>query len=408
MKSHNAEMMPAMAMRGAPFFRRSLGHSEGGQPADGTFTGCVRVLPVKTGVWEGFLVTTRKLPQNSAKLIVLLLLSIGFLAPVSLAIDRDAEVLVWRELVNTRRYINPREIGMAAGVGSAQALSSDAILAEGQLPPSVATGVGLQIGLTYYDIQQTGSMNRQIATRGTDHCIYFGWNGQDNNSAVAGLCVSANTYDAALGSLSEASGFGIYIGCGLVPPHRAFSLTQDAFEDGRAVLAHHNDPAYSFPGKFYPFAFHNDIPCLVDFAEMVSGGLVPESLWGDSLSIGGTYFAWPRVAATHDATCGKVVHLVIHDDGNSGYYMYVRRTVTTSQGTQFSDSNWIDGYRFGLGGFLSPAITASRQSQKVGIAWSGGRGDGSEFGASLDRYNGLISGQNDNDLFYMESQDCGA
>ncbi|MFQ5607141.1 MAG: dockerin type I repeat-containing protein, partial [Candidatus Zixiibacteriota bacterium] len=52
-------------------------------------------------------------------------------------------------------------------------------------------------------------------------------------------------------------------------------------------------------------------------------------------------------------------------------------------------------------------ITASEQSQRVAIAWSGGRGDGTEAGASVSRFNGLLSGRNDNDIYVMTSADAG-
>ncbi|MCH9031768.1 MAG: hypothetical protein IIB00_05860 [candidate division Zixibacteria bacterium] len=274
-----------------------------------------------------------------------------------------------------------------------------------QTTGAVTFGVGKRVGLTFYDNQKEGSMNRQLATRGFDHCIYFSWSNSDNNSAVGGLNVRGNTWDASLGGLSEPQGLGIDIGGDLGPPTRGFSTTQDAFQSGTSVIALHWDPVSAVPFNFRPNVFIDDIPCLVDFVELFSGGIVPESLWVDSLSSGGTYFAWPRVAATDDGVCGKMIHLVIHDNGQSGKYMYIRRTIGAGGST---DSNWTDGYIFGQGGFRTPAITASRQSQKVGIAWSGGRGDGTEFGASVDRYDGDTSGQWDNDLYYMESQDCGA
>ena len=203
-------------------------------------------------------------------------------------------------------------------------------------------------------------------------------------------------------SVAGLGGVGIDIGGGVTPPDRSGYTTMDAFSDGRAVNAHHWDVAFASPGDFKPYAFVNDLPCLVDFVEMISGGLVPESLYIDSSS--GDGFLWPRVAASSGGGCGKVVHLVIHDPGNVGYFMYLRRTVGAGAGT---DSNWTNVYRFGLGGYLSPTIEASRNSDRVAIAWSGGRGDGTEFGASVDRYNGLISGQTDNDLFYMTSENCG-
>ncbi|MBN4057148.1 hypothetical protein JYU19_02455, partial [bacterium AH-315-J21] len=65
----------------------------------------------------------------------------------------------------------------------------------------------------------------------------------------------------------------------------------------------------------------------------------------------------------------------------------------------------------GAGGYnLSPSMTASRKagSQKVVIAASFGRGDGTQFGGFISRAPGTGIGQLDNDLFYMESTDAGA
>ncbi|MCH9032361.1 MAG: hypothetical protein IIB00_08900, partial [candidate division Zixibacteria bacterium] len=330
-------------------------------------------------------------------------------APTLDAKDIDGEKMAIKTVLTSRTFARPSDgqhEGFGGGSGAGFPVTVN--LGANSLPSTISSSPGIQVGVTFYDYQKNGSVNRQIATNGINHCLYFGWMNQDNNSAVGGRNVRGNTWDAALGNLSQQSGVGIDIGGSVDPPDRSGYTTMDAFSDGRAVNAHHYDPAFSSPGHFHPFAFVNDLPCLVDFVEMVSGGLVPDAIYEDSISPGGQSgtFLWPRVAASSGGGCGKVVHMLIHDDGNTGYYMYLRRTVTVGN-VNATDSVWSNVYRFGLGGYLSPTIEASRNSDRVVIAWAGGRGDGSEFGASVDRFNGLISGQTDNDLFYMTSENCG-
>ncbi|MCH9032406.1 MAG: hypothetical protein IIB00_09135, partial [candidate division Zixibacteria bacterium] len=261
-----------------------------------------------------------------------------------------------------------------------------------------ASSPGVKMGTTFHDLQKYGSMNRQIAITDSLHIIYFSFTNKDNDHVNGHRNVRGQAYDPSFGAVTLFS--PIDIGGPLDSKHRSGFTTLDVIGADSAVAVMGWDKNYVPPGKEIPYAYVNGIPGLMDFVEISPQGSVPESLWIDSLSTGGAVYSWPRVAVTDDGGCGQVIHLVIHDDGQTGYFMYVRRIL--------GDTNWTHGYRFGQGGFRTPAITASRQSQKVGIAWSGGRGDGAEFGASVDRYDGDTSGQWDNDLYYMESQDCGA
>ena len=171
--------------------------------------------------------------------------------------------------------------------------------------------------------------------------------------------------------------------------------------DGTAVNAQHWNPTFDV-GIFRAWTFKNSSPGLADF----TGDAIADSVWSgfDNGTPGsGDQFIWPRVAVT-DNGATKVTHLVIHNDNTNkdvgNNFLYTRRV-------GFAGSGWSSGMEFGHGGYLSPVITAQNNSDNVALAWSGGRGDQSVNNCSIDRSNGLISGQADNDLYVMTSSDAG-
>jgi hypothetical protein len=260
---------------------------------------------------------------------------------------------------------------------------------------------GLTIGCTFYDFQRNGSMNRMIATNEPTHALNFTWMSQDNNSATQGRSIRYEGFDPAFGSLSDGTGgfevFGTLIPCGERPGFPAL----DSRANGTTVLTFEINNCIGAP--LQPWVLYNANPSIGDFA-----GLLIDTTVYDSFKEGNTTeFKWPRVAYTNDGAGAEVTHVLLNSNRTDadGRVIYTRKLGIGAVGV------WKAPIEVGAGGFhLSSAITSSRKagSQKVVIAAALGRGDGAQLGGYVRRFDGQVSGQYDNDIFYMESSDAGA
>jgi len=250
---------------------------------------------------------------------------------------------------------------------------------------------GLTLGCTFSDRQKEGSMGRQIATDASRQSISFIWWDQSPTAPMGHSVYCDRFWLSTLGL----GGLDCFT-AGIIPPYFFNEMTLDAIGDGRVVLASEQNRGQGLPGsRFQPFAIINQTLGLGDFI----GGDIDTIVWSPFLLGNATRFGFPKVAYTNDTV--DITHIVISsdrtDDDNLG--LYTRRV----------DNSWQPAVTLGLSGYgKSFVITSSRQSQRVGIAWSGGRGDGTEAGVSVSHYNGLISGKNDNDIYIMTSEDAGA
>ncbi len=264
---------------------------------------------------------------------------------------------------------------------------------------------GLTFGCTFFDLQKHGSMGRQIATSPlvlpavTLDIINITWTNQDNNSASGGRNVRYDSYDPSTGALSDGSG-GVDIGGDLIPPNRSGFTVLTGSSDGTVINAHDwNRNPEPVTLKFKTNVFRNQTEGVADFV----GGEVDTAT--DTILCGlvpcpRPNYIWPQLAFTEPSTGPEVRHLVRSlDEAPFDFAMYSRSV---------ADSGWQSIAAIeNLGYFRSPVIAASRQSRRVAIAWSGGRGNGTEFGASVSRFNDTISGKNDNDVYVMISEDAG-
>ncbi len=258
---------------------------------------------------------------------------------------------------------------------------------------------GLAIGCTTYDYQQNNSMKRQIGITQPTHQLYFTWMNKTNTTFSGIRTVSGENWDPSLGALVDGAG-GVDVSAasdGL--SGRAGYVTMDVTSNELAVNGHHwNAPGD--PGT-RPHAFINNTPGLSDFGEATS---IPDALWTPFLTGDATLYLWPAIAHGTDGV-NDVTHLLLYStrtDGD-GDVLYMRKVGSGAGGT------WSTPFSVGLGGYNSSAvITASRTSAKVGIAGSFARGDGTKFGPPISRYNTFVSGQIDNDIYYMTSDDGGA
>lgn len=304
-----------------------------------------------------------------------------------------------------RRLLQSLAIGLCLSLTTAEtgadAANSDRRPAQDAFG-GASVSPGLQIGLTSHDLQKYGSMGHQIATHGAGHVINFCWTNKTNGLPMGGQNVRFDAWDPSIGFLGDGTG-GLDIGATLVLPDFGGFVTMDALgPNDLTVVALEWDT--NFPsGLLRPWVFYNSTPSLADFV----GAVLPDAVWTPHLSGNATVFRWPQVAYTNDGASTEITHLLIFSDrtDDDGEIIYTRKVGSGLAGT------WSSAMLVGSGGFhRSGVIVTSRKasSQKVAIAWIGGRGNGTEFGASVSRFDGLPSGQLDNDVYYMTSTDAGA
>ncbi len=258
---------------------------------------------------------------------------------------------------------------------------------------------GITVGCTTYDYQKNNSMNRQIGITEPSHIVYFTWMNKLNATFGGARNVASDAWDPGAGSLSDGTG-GVDVSANVDgTTGRSGFVTMDVTSSELAANAHHwNAPAGA---GTRPHAFLNNTPSLSDFA---SATAIPDAIWTPFLTGDATLYLWPAIAHGTDGV-NDVTHLLIHStrtDGD-GDVVYLRKVGSGLGGT------WSSAFSVGLGGFnTSPVITASRNSANVAIAASFARGDGTKFGAPISRYDTFLSGQIDNDMYYMTSADGGA
>ncbi|MCH7877985.1 MAG: dockerin type I repeat-containing protein [candidate division Zixibacteria bacterium] len=331
------------------------------------------------------------------------------IAGSAFAIDKDTSEKLRLLAVRTARYavasdsrahptygqpVSPGAVGRYIG---ATAGASNLGCVPGEAPDPVR---GLTVGCTFYDYQKNGTMDRQIATVPPDLNINFVWTNQDNNSATGGRNVRYEAYDPANGWLVDNTG-GVDIGPSLIPPDRSGYATIDAAVNGTAVIGFHWNINFGVAGsRFFNYVSHNQTPTLGDYVNVRVDTLIYDTV---SLFQAGDQNIWPRVAYTNGASpATSVYHIVAKtDNNNTNYFTYTRRVGPPPNA-------WEPAFIFGFSGLLSASVTAARTSNDVAIYWSGGRGDKTLNNCSIDRSNGLLSGQWDNDMYYMKSTDAGA
>lgn len=265
---------------------------------------------------------------------------------------------------------------------------------------------GMVVGCTYHDLQKYGSMGRQIASDQIFGTINYSWTNKNNNVLLMGRDVCyEGFYGGAIGDGTGAMCTGYSWWYPIDPNERSGFTTLAEVGDGTALMAFEwNRIFLTDPDSFVPYVFKNETPGLGDFVGFggVGGtGRLHDSLWSGFLAGDATAFIWPQIAYT-DFGGTQVAHLVVSSNRTDGdnTALYLRRV-------GFSD--WETVMELGPAGFhRSFVVSNSRISERVGIAFSGGRGDGTPSGAPISRYNGLESGQNDNDLYLILSNDAGA
>lgn len=262
---------------------------------------------------------------------------------------------------------------------------------------------GIVVGCTHHDLQKYGSMGRQIRTDWIFGEIEFTWTNKKTSVLGAGMNVAYSSSACGIGGcfLSEVA----VAGPATDPNERSGFPTVTNVGDGTQLNAHQwNRVATADSLAYRPYVFKNETPGLPDFFGFggVSGlGMVPDSAWDGFLVGDAQTFIWPQIAYT-DQSGTQVAHLVISSDRSDGdnTALYLRRV---------GSADWETVMELGPAAYQrSFIVTNSPNSERVAIAFSGGRGDGTASGAPVARYNSEESGKHDNDLYVILSEDAGA
>ncbi|MBN4072357.1 hypothetical protein JYU03_00390, partial [bacterium AH-315-F03] len=260
---------------------------------------------------------------------------------------------------------------------------------------------GLVVGCTFHDFQKYGSMGRQISSDNVFGTINFTWTNQDSpNSDTQDV-----RYDGYSGGILGDNTGGAPVGHFLTAPDTYEFVTLASTSNGTMIYTFQwiTNPT-SDPKYFRTYVFKNNTPGLADFVGYGGvgfSGRIPDSAWDGYLVGNANTFIWPQIAYT-EIGATKIAHLVISSDRTDGdnTALYLRKVDTT---------DWETVMELGPAGFHRSFIIAnSRITERVGVAFSGGRGDGTLTGAPISRYNGQESGKNDNDLYVIISNDAGA
>lgn len=332
-----------------------------------------------------------------------------FPAPDALGIDKDTARKLRLQAINAVKYALPVDGlngSMNRGANAGQYLGATSSSANLGCTPGLQDAVrGLTVGCTFFDFQRNGSMNRMIVTDEPTHILNFTWTNQDNNSATGDRKVRYEGFDPQFGLLSDGTGGAVVMGCGIAGCTGSSGVPSldTRGSNGLAVIANHWKPPFGLGEINYAWTSYNVTPSLADFvAQIIDTSAINSLMQGNA-----TEFKWPRVACTNDGSGTEVTHLLLNSNRTDAdpRILYTRKVGSGPAGT------WDSPIEVGAGGFhLSGAITASRKagSQKVVIAAALGRGDGTQFGGFQRHFNGQVSGQFDNDIFFMESSDAGA
>jgi len=253
---------------------------------------------------------------------------------------------------------------------------------------------GMQVGLTTFDIQHYGRMNRQVDWRGTQN-IHFSWTVQTESVYPGNAGTAYEIWDANDGTLEFTGPSG---GCDIHPRlghnmNYSEHCGLDIAPDGRAIIVNH----HSYSGNSLMTTVYPDfLPLACFFSPYLSR--LP-----DSLAEYGTYedcnFVWPSME-WHVYGDDTVTHVVAHEAGEPiGSHMmhYFRRVGGPESATWDYPPVSIDTVPA-----TSGTVVASRVSSKVAIVWLANPGNFPGDPESADR--GL---QRLNDVYAMTSTDMG-
>jgi len=306
--------------------------------------------------------------------------------------------------------------------------------------------VGANAENTYMDIQNHGSTGRRITSRGLQHCVNLVWGVGRKDGSFPPTAVKSGAWNAQDGSFNFPQGCAQSWGCPgwsfcIICTEQCQSSVLDSRDDGGGTALAMDYNPFGPSEKLRGFVTWNDMNCIHNYLGGYMGGNAAstDAITAPYQEDPAETFIFPKIAVTNvagvvvthivltsdhpDKPTGGIHSQTIDDDeeedaadaavSGGGYantndgpprkYVYTRKVGDVTPGVWMTP-----GVLIGTGGTISPDIAAARNCPSVGIAWAGERGDGTEFGASVSRENGLTSGLRDNDLYCMISTDAGA
>jgi len=268
---------------------------------------------------------------------------------------------------------------------------------------SASQSPGMQIGITTYDEQHVGRMNRQVDWRGTQD-VHFTWTVQSSYDLYGDCGTSYEAWESVFAELVWEGPDG---GCDVHPRLGAGNnysgyVGLDVAPDGRVVIANHHDEGAGFASTFWP-----DFQPLSCFFSPFKHRL-PDSLQQyDAADT--SEFVFPSMEV-HIYNGDTVVHMLakeLVDPGTTSSRIYYFRHVGEAwivypgpnpTGTWDYPPKIID-----TANVFGHTVAASRVSGKVALVWLANPPEWPGGTESADR--GL---QHLNNIYYMESNDMGA
>jgi hypothetical protein len=315
-------------------------------------------------------------------LIAIICLGLGlFLAPIGLLAAPENTIENQRSIYDNRD--KPAKICGNEEVAKQQMPEQPLSLGFDQL---MSASPGRQIGVTTYDYQSNGRMNRQVDWRGTQR-IHFTWMEQLGRNAASARYTSYEYWDPSTGDLhfktTETATGGIpihsisnrsgYVGIAVDP-------------EGKPVIGNHADLGSGTKSTiFYDY-------------DALNPGTDTWNAYGiESWPTPGPGL-WPSVdVQVHNNDTIQHLFSCYSADLSTNYYVYYRRVGGALTGTWDNPPMMVD-----TSPVMSQIVVASRTSGKVALVWLANYPSVIGSGESENRANQRV-----NDVFYMISNDGG-
>ena len=273
---------------------------------------------------------------------------------------------------------------------------------------SIGISPGIQVGSTWYDNQQIGSMGRMIETGSTGDTgatmVHFGWTYLVDENLSTSRSYAYNAFNSQNDSL---------LGVTLIHPtgdKNGGYVNVDVTPDNRGIVGGH---CYPQKGReiFQP-QFHFDAASFEgDFADFAR---LPDSLAG-YVQTGGDETMWPKLFTQIGSNDDTVIHVFACNrsvDGTEATWwlslMYFRYFIVEDGGYWDQTPYVVDTCDP-----VAQDITGERFGDQVCLMWFSWlayedyEGCDTCSGPPRDGYDGLFVGSMDNDLYVQISQDQG-
>ncbi|NOY88143.1 MAG: hypothetical protein GXO93_01980 [FCB group bacterium] len=332
--------------------------------------------------------------RRTSTILILSLLLFAFLAMTAFAAKSPVKKRVSVNYINKAMiYSFPNEHNYVVHNGSKTSLGASAY---DKTPEAGTVSPGVQVGNTWYDYQQNGTMGRLIgrAHGGTSQYVHFLW------MYLGGPSFDARKYGYNAYNISVAGspGPGSFIGAiGIQPDdHYAGYVALDVTPDDRAVAGGHNQTG----DGVYQTQIYFDFGAAFEF--FGSGSRVPDSVAGYDQTTDPSQAIWPKIRYQYgtDTVLHAFAQVSEANAADPQAIMYFRKV-----GTDVTGSWDYPPYVVDTVFDISQDIACEPNGDKVALVWTANLPDPGD----CDTCSGTstIQVQWDNDIYYQISNDQG-